>query len=391
MKLSLMNLGVDVTPDMQLAEDIILERCNWNFGDPAAFRHYGSEKDFVAAVSREVETADVIFVTVEPRLFPAFKKYLSSMFDMKIKVNKSLQRQITKVYPHMNEEVLEGQCIMPVSADVILSKSTANSGFALKANHQILIALPLDPEEMPFLLDDGVFPYLRNKMDAAVFASNPLEGVISARNAAKAEQAQAQAPAKPAAPETIPINSAFVQSVVQKLRAENKTVVMANTKTVDFMKNVAAATDLRDTILLSPVYFEKGTLNTELYAVKLAKETYEKSHGSLGACVTKVFAKTMEDGTKQYYIFACISDGATANTARVVADPGDTPPTIIYRAIEVLFRMINSYLDHHTTAMPEDPGVEVVAADEVKNALDAITAAVGSEPEAEKKKPVILA
>ena len=94
-------------------------------------------------------------------------------------------------------------------------------------------------------------------------------------------------------------------------------------------------------VFLSPYTFAKNDMKADEYAVKLAKGAFDTSEASLGASLTKVYAKTNEDGTKSYYMYASISDGKTANQAKIRAKPGDTPPQLIYKSIEVLFRMMD--------------------------------------------------
>ena len=375
MIVNFMCLGVEPTQEMQEAEALITGRFTNAFGGDYSFSHYGSEHDFMQAMSDAVEEADVIVSAVDAALFPAFKRYISGAFSMKLKKNKTLVKQFKN--SGLNEATVEDQCIMPSDGVLLLTQDAINSGFAVKANRQILLVLPLDKERLPFLLDDSAFPYLRDHLDVSLFISNPLSGVeekLPEKTAAPV--AAAQQPT-----ETLPISEAFVASVVAKLKKNGYTVAIANTKTVDFLRNVAAVVDMENEIMLSPLEVEKGNLSSENYAIKVAKVTHDKARVSLGATISKVYAKTLADGTKEYYIYACIADSKTANEAKVVAEPGDTPPVLVYRAIEVLFRMINAWADTGDTAIP----AEAANTEEVSPSVLDDTVAAASDKKARAK------
>lgn len=368
MNLNFMCLGVEPTQDMQRAETIITGRFTDAFGGNYQFSHYGSERDFMNAMADSVEVDDVIVATVNGVLFPAFKRYISGAFSLKLKHNKTITKLLNGL--DLPKETLEEQSAIPSEGIVMLSEDGINCGFAIKANRQILLVLPLDPERLPFLLDDGVFPYLRDHLDVSLFISNPLDGVGEAALPAKKAKEKAEPVSQPVA--TLPISETFVRSVIAKLERNGQTVAVANTKTVDFLKNVAAVVNMQDQVLLSPLEISRGELSSENYAIKMAKVTHDKTGASLGAVISKAYSKTMEDGTKQYYIYACIADSKTANEARVVAEPTDTPTDLVYRSIEVLFRMINAWADTGDTAIPgtkeETEEVSPAALDETVDA-----------------------
>ncbi len=138
-----------------------------------------------------------------------------------------------------------------------------------------------------------------------------------------------------------PYDVDYLNEVIAGLRDKGLTVAVATTKTVDFLKSISETVNMDRVIFLSPYTFAKNDMKADEYAVKLAKGAFDTSEASLGASLTKVYAKTNEDGTKSYYMYASISDGKTANQAKIRAKPGDTPPQLIYKSIEVLFRMMD--------------------------------------------------
>ena len=352
MKLNFLNLGIELTADMRTAQERILDAFQKALGDVCQipdFVGYATEASFMDGFRASLDNSDVVVATVDPELFSLFKKFMGDALGLKMRSNRSLQKHLQKACPDLPPEAIPEQAELPAEADALLSEDGLNSGFAIKANRQILVALPLDPTRMDYLMQDSVLPYLQDHMDAKLF--------FTGAGAQEKEVAPIKDEPKTAAsqPQRILINEPFVAQVVAKLYAAGQQVSVADTKTVDFLKNVAAIINMQDVVLLSQYTQEKAEGEAaEDYIVRLARQTQEHSGTPLGAVISKVYAKTLEDGTKDYYLYVSISDGDTANEAKVTALPGDTPPELIYRAIEVLFHMINTWLDSGSTR-PDSP------------------------------------
>ncbi len=392
MKLNFLNLGIELTADMRAAQERILDTFQEALGDVCQipdFVGYATESSFLDGFRASLDDSDVVVVTVDPELFPLFKKFMGDALGLKMRSNRSLQKHLQKTCPDLPPEAIPEQAELPAEADALLSEDGLYSGFAIKANRQILVALPLDPARMEYLMRDSVLPYLQDHMDAKLFFtgnSAQVKEVAPIKEASGKDELKAEVPQT----QRIPINEPFVAQVVAKLYAAGKQVSVADTKTVDFLKNVAALINMQDTVLLSQYTQDKAEgESSEDYIVRLARQTQEQSGTPLGAVVSKVYARTLEDGTKDYYLYVSISDGRTANEAKVTALPGDTPPELIYRAIEVLFHMINSWLDSGSTRPADDATISSV--DTVSPVAEAETETEAeAEAEAPAKKPIIL-
>ncbi len=409
MNFNFMCLGVDLTPDMQKAQDIILKDFSQAYVGDFKFVNYGSEKDFMEGLNKAVEHDDIIVLTVQAGLYMAFKDFIARQFKFKVKPQKTIQRLIVGTYPELEKENVQRQADMPTKADVIISEDGLYSGYAIRTDTQIMFVLPLDPTRLDFLLEDGVFPYLRDNLDvSSVQDGDALEGVqplgkkkkskkvkkakkrawngIPQRNdadAKKAEKAAEQEEAKLAKEPTESLdvaairaaeaenagaetaastdssdveaekigsfgedlgaeyNKDYIQGVVDTLRLHNTTVALADTRTVDFIKRMANdGVNYDGVISFSNYSFERRKKDAAQYVAKLSKGAFEKTDAVLGAAMTKVYSQVGEDGTRSYDIYVSISDGKTAEEAKVTGEKGETPPHLIYRAVEVLFHMM---------------------------------------------------
>lgn len=352
MDIKLMCLGNEVSSAMAKAQKSIENDFKAVFDGEFKFTNYGSEKEFINALSGAIETEDVLVLACQPELYTAFKSFVANAFTFKARPVKAIQRLIQESAPAVSSETVLNHSLIPVDADAILSQDGLYSGYAVNADDQILIVLPLDPSRIDFILEDGLFPYLRDTLDIGEFVDDPLKGItgeadgvaVGAAAAARAEEAAVEeTPAEPV--KKGPYDVDYLNDVIAKLRSKGLTVAVATTKTVDFLKSISETVNMDRVIFLSPYTFVKGDMKADEYAVKLAKGAFDTSEASLGASLTKVYAKTNEDGTKSYYMYASISDGKTANQAKIRAKPGDTPPQLIYKSIEVLFRMMDLWSD----------------------------------------------
>lgn len=363
MNLSLLNLGVELTSDMRSAQEKIIAAFGKALDDQQGvsdFIGYATEADFLEGLNTALDGSDVVVLTVDAELFLLFKAFLANAFHLKLKSNKNVQKALQLTSPDMTPDMAATLAELPADADALLSEDGYSSGFAFKTKRQIMVALPLDNARMDYLMQDSVLPYLRDHLNISAFIGGvtptekkPILPMFRERQAAavpsaKAEQLNA----------ALPMNEPFVESVVKKLRANGTQVAIADTKTIDFVKNVAAVVPMQDVILLSPAVLEKGDFSAEDYCIHLAKATYDNADADLGAVLSKVYAKENEDGTKTYCVYTCVSDGKAANEAKVVAAPDDTPPELMYKAIEVLFRLIGNWQDANAKTAVEEPNSE---------------------------------
>lgn len=342
MDIKLLNLGNEISVDMAKAQKAIENDFQAVFEGNFKFTNYGSEKEFIQALSGAIESEDLLVLTCQPELYVAFKSFVASAFSFKARPVKAVQRLISEAAPAVSSETALNHSLVPVDGTALLSQDGLYSGYAVNADDQILVVLPLDASRIDYLLEDGLFPYLRDTLDIGEFTDDPLKGVagntaVGAAAAARAETAEPEeAPVKKG-----PYDADYLTEVITGLRNKGLTVAVATTKTVDFLKSISESVNMDRVIFLSPYSFAKNDMKADEYAVKLAKGAFDTSEASLGASLTKVYAKANEDGSRSYYMYASISDGKTANQAKVTAKPGDTPPQLIYKAIEVLFRMMD--------------------------------------------------
>lgn len=315
-----------------------------------SFTNFSNEKNFLSELSSAVADSKIVVLCAEPGIYKAFKTFIANAFGLKMKTNKTITKAIISAHPEFDDEFISEHATIPAGASPLLSEDGLYSGFGIKAKKQLLIVLPLDDKRIDFIINAGLYPFVRANMDMSVFNnSDPLKDV----------KAPVFAETKPSSTSSM-YDVQVIKDAVKKLSSRGLTVAVANTKTVDFLGNISTtAVDLSDTVFISDYTCEKGDMSAREYAINLANGALLNSSDSVGAAITKVFSVQNEDGTPQYFMYVCIADKENANVAKLIAEPGDTPPMLIYKAVEELFKMLSLWSDTGY-AMPQFTDEKVV-------------------------------
>ncbi len=363
MILSLFSLCPEVTASIKESQIAIENAFAGILDEKYEFKNYSSEKLFLSDFATAIAEDSIIVATAEPAYYLAFKNFICNAFQMKCKPNKNISSWIIENHPEMLDDEVEPHSNIPVNATPLLSQDGINSGFGLKVKKQLLIVLPLDVRRIDQIINAALLSYVRSNMDLSVLATDPLRGMTEDMSGlARAEAAETVVRQETRAEL---YDTLLISECVNKLRANGLTVSLANTKTVDFIGNISkTAVDLGGVVFISPYLVEKGEMTSRDYAVNLAKGALINSKNSIGAAITKVFSTTTENGQNQYFMYVCIADAENANVAKLIAEPGETPPQLIYRACEELFRMLNLWMNTGYAA-PQYGETPVIRPDDV--------------------------
>ncbi len=91
------------------------------------FTNYGSEKEFIQALSGAIETEDVLVLACQPELYTAFKSFVANAFTFKARPVKAIQRLIQESAPTVSSETVLNHSLIPVDADAILCPASTSS------------------------------------------------------------------------------------------------------------------------------------------------------------------------------------------------------------------------------------------------------------------------
>lgn len=352
MALSLFALGAEVTPNIREAQ-VAIENAFFQILDERhTFKNFTNEKLFLTELSTAVAADSIIVAGAEPAYFKAFRNFVCNSFSLKCKPNRTISSLIEFVHPELSDDFIAEQSSIPATATPLVTQDGLYSGFGIKAKKQLLIVLPLDDKRIDYVINNGLFQFVRENMDLSVLEADPLEGMTDVPETAMARQN------KKTRDELYDIQ--LIKHCAKKLASKGLTVALADTKTVDFVGNISTTTvDLSDVIFISAYSVKKGEMSAREYAINLAKGALINSSNNLGAAITKVFAMPDENGIQQYFMYVCIADKENANVAKLTAEPDETPPQLIYRAVEELFRMINVWAETGY-AVPQNADIAVV-------------------------------
>lgn len=352
MVLSLFALSADMTQAIKESEVAIENAFKQILDEQYDFRNFTNEKAFLAELSTAVASDSIIVACAEPAYYKAFKSFVCNAFNLKCKPSKKISGLIQFVHPELSDDFIAEQASIPVSAIPLVTQDGLYSGFGIKAKKQLLIVLPLDDKRIDYIINNGFFTFIRENMDMSVLTADPLSGMTE-EDSSLANRATTRK-------EGQLYDALLIKQSVKKLKSKGLTVALANTKTVDFISDIStSAIDLSKVVFVSAYAVEKGEMSAREYAINLAKGALATSANNVGGAITKVFAMPDENGVQQYFMYACIADAENANVAKLTAEPGETPPQLIYRAVEELFRMLLAWADTGY-AVPQNADVSVV-------------------------------
>lgn len=351
MNIKLMCLGNELDIPSYRAEQKIARCFSELFAYPLNFEEYGSERALIRGLAESLPTAEILVVTTPARYYLDFKGFLSSAFNFKEKYLKSLQRLMVDNLPGLTPDEIAYHSMLPEDADAILSADGYNSGYVVDTEEEMLIVLPLDDDRIDYLLKDGVVPYLKDHLDLAqIRTSDPLRGLergISSPSGESYAENLRKPPVGPPAPMVIAredepeilYDRAVLQHALLGLLDAGAQVAFAETKTMDFLHKMEETDPFQNRYVYTSYIEERNGIKLERFAERLAEGARNEAGTEYGAAVTKVYAKNTPDG-QVFSIAVAITDGEKSQVTCVDAIPGETPPELIYRAIDVVNRMI---------------------------------------------------
>ena len=151
MDIKLMCLGNEVSVAMANAQKAIENDFAAVFDGDFKFTNYGSEKEFIKALSTAIENEDILVLACQPELYTAFKSFVASAFSFKARPVKAVQRLIQELAPQVSSETALNHSLLPVDSSAILSQDGLYSGYVVNADDQLLVVLPLDASRIAYL------------------------------------------------------------------------------------------------------------------------------------------------------------------------------------------------------------------------------------------------
>ena len=337
MILSLFALGAEVTPAVKESQVAIQNAFKQILDDEYSFRNFTNERVFLTELEAAVATDSIIVACTEPAYYKAFKSFICNAFQLKCKPTKVISNLIEFVHPELSDDFIAEQASIPASATPLPTQDGLYSGFGIKAKKQLLIVLPLDDKRIDYVINNSLFQFVRENMDMSVLTADPLAGMEETDSplARKSTKKSGQL-----------YDALYIKSCAKKFKSKGLTVAIADTKTVDFISNISTSDiDLSQIFYIGEYNIDKGDKSAREYAIDLAKGVYETYSNDVGAVITKVFSMPDENGIQQYFMYVAIADGEKTNVAKLTAEPLETPPQLIYRAVEELFRMLEIWAE----------------------------------------------
>lgn len=348
-----------MTPELAEVETNISEKISKTLDSYVNFDNYYKEKDFVNALAKSFNDYDTILLFTEKPVYLKFKPFLDKIFKFKSKENKNLSKLIKQNYPEMDNKDIKRHATFPVGAQVLDSPDGLFSAYMMKSSSQTIIIMPLDEESISTSLDMYVLPDLKQmiaqkKIDELERQMESEETVIQNEEELLPDEEETQdltdqptnedsTEEEPTIEqeenEDIPEDVDPEQLLIQLCRTDLKTISLADTNTVDFIrKKTNANQQLKDIITYSD-YLVKNEFDDNVeYCKQLAYGAHKASSADIGLAITNVYAYS-QDGQKNYYILIAAYNGEKYWTDRIDATAQIPLPMFIENAVNNLFEL----------------------------------------------------
>lgn len=348
-----------MTPELAEVETNISEKISKTLDSYVNFDNYYKEKDFVNALAKSFNDYDTILLFTEKPVYLKFKPFLDKIFKFKSKENKNLSKLIKQNYPEMDNKDIKRHATFPVGAQVLDSPDGLFSAYMMKSSSQTIIIMPLDEESISTSLDMYVLPDLKQmiaqkKIDELERQMESEETVIQNEEELLPDEEETQdltdqptnedlTEEEPTIEqeenEDIPEDVDPEQLLIQLCRTDLKTISLADTNTVDFIrKKTNANQQLKDIITYSD-YLVKNEFDDNVeYCKQLAYGAHKASSADIGLAITNVYAYS-QDGQKNYYILIAAYNGEQYWTDRIDATAQILLPMFIENAVNNLFEL----------------------------------------------------
>ncbi|MDO5014580.1 MAG: hypothetical protein Q4E28_01305 [Clostridia bacterium] len=338
MNLKLLSLMIDMTPELAETQAGISERISKASGIYVNFDNFYKETDFIEALSKNFIESDTILLFAEIDVYLKFKPFLNKIFKFKTKENRTLTKLIKQNYPDMGNSKIKLHSVFPVGAEILESPDGLYSSYMMKSEKQTLIVMPLDSDRTDTIFDMYVLPELKKSTaQMKIEQLNEIEesSDIEEKNDFIQEEQERTEINKILEDENKDPETKFIEIC----KAQLKTVALADTNTVDFIRKKAIKNpELNDVVSYSD-YFEKNEHEDNMeYCKQLAFGAWQASSADIGLAITNVYAY-QKDGQKKYYILVAAYDGEKYFTDRIDAVEYQSLPLFIDKAVLSLFSL----------------------------------------------------
>ena len=359
MIVKLLSLIIDMTPELAEVETNISEKISKTLDSYVNFDNYYKEKDFVNALAKSFNDYDTILLFTEKPVYLKFKTFLDKIFKFKSKDNKNLSKLIKQNYPEMDNKDIKRHATFPVGAQVLDSPDGLFSAYMMKSSSQTIIIMPLDEESISTSLDMYVLPDLKQmiaqkKIDELERQMESEETVIQNEEELLPDEEETQdladqpinedlAEEEPTIEQeendAIPEDVDPEQLLIQLCRTDLKTISLADTNTVDFIRKKTNANQQLKGIVIYSDYLVKNEFDDNVeYCKQLAYGAHKASSADIGLAITNVYAYS-QDGQKNYYILIAAYNGEKYWTDRIDATAQIPLPMFIENAVNNLFEL----------------------------------------------------
>ena len=280
---------------------------------------FGSYDDMFEALANALEDGDHVIVASENADYLAVKNALIPYFSLQGNSSSVVAEAIAKHNSTLEDIDMEGQCLSPIGATVLLSGDGLYSGFSTLVSQGRLTCLPLDFTRVDAMIDSLADQILSRE---ETMAEMGVEGEIHMPDF-----------------DLVPA----VTSMVNSLNDAEKTIALCTGEATMWIYNLYDKIDyLTDTIKFADVETAESDEDENESAAIIAKarDAMMNVGSDFGGAVSEIYSSYNDEGNVVYYAFAAVVDGESANAKKINISDSSNLGVILPHAVTLLSDMV---------------------------------------------------
>ena len=280
---------------------------------------FGSYDDMFEALANALEDGDHVIVASENADYLAVKNALIPYFSLQGASSSLVAETIAKHNSTLEDIDMEGQCLSPIGATVLLSGDGLYSGFSTLVSQGRLTCLPLDFTRVDAMIDSLADQILSRE---ETMAEMGVEGEIHMPDF-----------------DLVPA----VTSMVNSLNDAEKTIALCTGEATMWIYNLYDKIDyLTDTIKFADVETAESDEDENESAAIIAKarDAMMNVGSDFGGAVSEIYSSYNDEGNIVYYAFAAVVDGESANAKKINISDSSNLGVMLPHAVTLLSDMI---------------------------------------------------
>jgi hypothetical protein len=283
------------------------------FPECGDFIPFSSQKRMLVAISQSLLAADIVVVAVQSTMYNTTKRMLAAALDMKLEQNQDVAKGLAPALAanKIKANTYAANISFPVTAEIFVTNSFINCGFAITSGGQHIIYLPIDDEKAQEIVFGSLYDYLGDLVDTYV------------RDSAMIER-----------------HKMLINRAAAHLKKESLTVAMANINGKDLILKYAGNNELLKTcFVFENDYNKRSDDAVREYIANTSRQVMDVNKTNLGVVISNAYS----GDDSSVFMYISVSDAKGTKVIKMFAEESEKASDLVSACIDKLMIMLYDY------------------------------------------------